>query len=102
MAYKHSDLIINVSTYDLCVRAFRTSRKLLKLNIKLHEEEEDVGKASNTGDIFLFNPFNSLYLLKALVLEFAVIKNLKSASGIILYVISLPSRQEPLYFFGGL
>lgn len=57
MAYKHSDLIINVSTYDLCVRAFRTSRKLLKLNIKLHEEEEDVGKASNTGDIFLFNHF---------------------------------------------
>ena len=28
-------------------------------------------------DIFLFNPFNSLYLLKALVLMLAVIKNLK-------------------------
>ena len=33
--------------------------------------------------IIFFNRFNSRYLLKALVLTFAVIKNLKSASGII-------------------
>jgi esterase/lipase len=57
MADKHPDLPINVSTYDFCVRAFRTSRKLLKLNIKLHEEVEDAKKTSNTGDIFLFNHF---------------------------------------------
>ena len=49
-------------------------------------------------DIFLLNVFNSLYLLKALVFGLAVIKNLNSASGIILYVISLPSSHEPLYF----
>ena len=52
--------------------------------------------------IFLFNFFNSLYLLLARVFKFAVRKNLKSASGKILYVISRPSKQEPLYFFGGL
>ncbi|MFT6372635.1 MAG: esterase/lipase [Gammaproteobacteria bacterium] len=57
MEDKHPDLNINVSTYDLCVRAFRTSRKLLKLNIKLHDEVEDAKRASKTGDIFLFNHF---------------------------------------------
>jgi hypothetical protein len=29
---------INTRVYDFCVRAFRTTRKLLKLNIKLHQE----------------------------------------------------------------
>ena len=57
MADKYPNLVINTSTYDLCVRAFRTTRKLLKLNIKLHEEEQNTKKASNTGDIFLFNHF---------------------------------------------
>jgi len=57
MADKYPNLVINASTYDLCVRAFRTTRKLLKLNIKLHEEEQNTKKASNTGDIFLFNHF---------------------------------------------
>ena len=32
----------------------------------------------------------------------SVIKNLNSASGIILYVMSLPSRHDPLYLCGGL
>lgn len=57
MVEKKPNLTINTSTYDLCVRAFRTSKKLLKLNIKLHEEEQDTKKASETGDIFLFNHF---------------------------------------------
>lgn len=52
------DLIIDTSTYDFCVRAFRTSKKLLKLNIKLHEEEQHATKkSSEIGDIFLFNHF---------------------------------------------
>ena len=34
--------------------------------------------------------------------QIEVIKNLKFASGIMLYVISLPSRHEPLNFLGGL
>ena len=57
MSDKPTDLIINTSTYDFCVRAFRTSKKLLKLNIKLHEEEQAVKKSSEIGDIFLFNHF---------------------------------------------
>ena len=32
---------INTRVYDFCVRAFRTTKKLLKLNIKLHEESAD-------------------------------------------------------------
>jgi esterase/lipase len=57
MLDKNPALTINKSTYNLCVRAFRTSKKMLKLNIKLHEEEQDTRKASETGDIFLFNHF---------------------------------------------
>ncbi len=48
---------INTSTYDLCVKAFRTTRKLLKLNIKLHQDEGATIDAAQMGDIFLFNHF---------------------------------------------
>ena len=48
---------INTSTYDLCIKAFRTTRKLLKLNIKLHQEEKASMDAAQMGDIFLFNHF---------------------------------------------
>jgi len=41
-------------------------------------------------------------LLIALVLRLAVINNFISASGTITEHMSLPSRQEPAYFFGGL
>lgn len=57
MVDKKPNLTINKSTYNLCVRAFRISKRLLKLNIKLHEEEKDTKKASESGDIFLFNHF---------------------------------------------
>lgn len=57
MADTPTDLTINTSTYDLCVRAFRITKKMLKLNIKLHEEEQASNKASVSGDIFLFNHF---------------------------------------------
>lgn len=52
-----SDLRINTTTYDWCVKAFRTGKKLLKLNIKLHEEEEGNNRSAALGDIFLFNHF---------------------------------------------
>lgn len=48
---------INTSTYDFCIKAFRTTKKLLKLNIKLHEDEEAHLDAAKMGDIFLFNHF---------------------------------------------
>ena len=48
---------INTATYDFCIKAFRTTRKLLKLNIKLHQDEEAPIDAANMGDIFLFNHF---------------------------------------------
>jgi esterase/lipase len=57
MVDKTPDLTINTSTYNFCVRAFRTSKKMLKLNIKLHEKEQSAKKSSETGDIFLFNHF---------------------------------------------
>ena len=60
MVDKTPDLTINTSTYDFCVRAFRTTKKLLKLNIKLHEEEQVDKKVPETGDIFLFNHFARL------------------------------------------
>ena len=45
-------------TYDWCTRAFRTTRKLLKLNIKLHDESHQSSKQTiEQGDIFLFNHF---------------------------------------------
>jgi esterase/lipase len=57
MVDKIPDLTIDKSTYDFCVRAFRITKKMLKLNIKLHEEEQAAKKASEIGDIFLFNHF---------------------------------------------
>ena len=48
---------INTRVYDFCVRAFRTTRKLLKLNIKLHQDVGDENDAVQQGDIFLFNHF---------------------------------------------
>lgn len=46
------------STYDWCTRAFRTTRKLLKLNIKLHDDSHQPCKRTiEQGDIFLFNHF---------------------------------------------
>jgi len=46
------------SSYDWCVKAFRTTRKLLKLNIKLHDEPDlPCHKSIDRGDIFLFNHF---------------------------------------------
>ena len=51
------DLSINTATYKWCVKAFRTTRKLLKLNIKLHQQEEENNDSVEQGDIFLFNHF---------------------------------------------
>ncbi len=48
---------INTSTYDLCIKAFRTTKKLLKLNIKLHQQVNGSIDAAQVGDIFLFNHF---------------------------------------------
>ncbi|MFT5504057.1 MAG: esterase/lipase/1-acyl-sn-glycerol-3-phosphate acyltransferase [Gammaproteobacteria bacterium] len=50
------NIAINHRTYQLCVRAFRTARKLLKLNIKLHADDDSYD-AARQGDIFLFNHF---------------------------------------------
>ena len=48
---------INTRVYDYCVRAFRTTKKLLKLNIKLHLDSPGSENAARDGDIFLFNHF---------------------------------------------
>ena len=48
---------INTRVYDFCVRAFRTTKKLLKLNIKLHQEGSGEDDPVHQGDIFLFNHF---------------------------------------------
>ncbi len=46
------------NSYDWCVKAFRTARRLLKLNIKLHDESHQPCKQTiEQGDIFLFNHF---------------------------------------------
>ena len=57
MPTRPEDLVINTRTYDLCARAFTTTRKLLKLNIKLHQEGKGKEDAVHQGDIFLFNHF---------------------------------------------
>ena len=45
-------------SYDWCVKAFRTARRLLKLNIKLHDDSDQPCKQTiDQGDIFLFNHF---------------------------------------------
>ncbi|MDJ0776672.1 MAG: alpha/beta fold hydrolase [Gammaproteobacteria bacterium] len=49
---------INPKVYDFCVRAFRSTRKLLKLNIKLHQENPGENSLVRQGDIFLFNHFS--------------------------------------------
>ncbi len=48
---------INTRVYDFCVRAFRTTKKLLKLNIKLHEDAVSEYSSVQQGNIFLFNHF---------------------------------------------
>ncbi len=48
---------INTRVYDFCARAFRTTKKLLKLNIKLHQEGSAENSSVHQGDIFLFNHF---------------------------------------------
>ncbi len=48
---------INTRVYDFCVKAFRTTRKLLKLNIKLHQDVDIENDPVQQGDIFLFNHF---------------------------------------------
>jgi len=48
---------INTKVYDFCCRAFRTTRKLLKLNIKMHQEGSGENDPVHQGDIFLFNHF---------------------------------------------
>ncbi|MDH3857151.1 MAG: alpha/beta fold hydrolase [Gammaproteobacteria bacterium] len=48
---------INTRVYNFCVRAFRTTKKLLKLNIKLHQDENAEHSTVQQGDIFLFNHF---------------------------------------------
>ena len=50
-------LAISTNSYDWCVKAFRTTRKLLKLNIKLHDEQDEGLDSVASGDIFLFNHF---------------------------------------------
>jgi esterase/lipase len=57
MPTRPEDLVINTRTYDLCARAFTTTKKLLKLNIKLHQEGKGKEDAVHQGDIFLFNHF---------------------------------------------
>ena len=51
------DIEINFRTYDLCVKAFSTTKKLLKLNIKLHQQSSGEESTAQQGDIFLFNHF---------------------------------------------
>lgn len=51
------DIAINFRTYDLCVKAFSTTKKLLKLNIKLHQQSSSKESTAQQGDIFLFNHF---------------------------------------------
>jgi esterase/lipase len=57
MALDPSNPEINTRVYDFCVRAFRTTKKLLKLNIKLHHDFPGAETAAEEGDIFLFNHF---------------------------------------------
>lgn len=45
---------MSTTRYDLSVKAFSIAKKLLKLNIKLHDEDN----LSESGQIFLFNHFS--------------------------------------------
>ncbi len=58
MANDPSNPQINPKVYNFCVRAFRSTRKLLKLNIKLHQENPGENSLVRQGDIFLFNHFS--------------------------------------------
>ncbi len=49
--------LINTRVYDFCVKAFRTTKKLLKLNIKLHQDDASNNDTVQQGNIFLFNHF---------------------------------------------
>ena len=49
--------LINTRIYDFCVKAFRTTKKLLKLNIKLHQDSVVDNDTVQQGNIFLFNHF---------------------------------------------
>ncbi|MEO1894701.1 MAG: 1-acyl-sn-glycerol-3-phosphate acyltransferase, partial [Methylococcales bacterium] len=44
------------TTYDWSIRAFRTLRKMLKVNIKLHVDSDQIQQ----GSIFLFNHFSRI------------------------------------------
>ncbi len=57
MAADPAEPEINKRVYAFCVKAFRTTRKLLKLNIKLHQDEIGDTDPVHQGDIFLFNHF---------------------------------------------
>ena len=57
MAVKPERPQINTNVYDFCAKAFRTTRKLLKLNIKLHQDAAGEIATVEQGDIFLFNHF---------------------------------------------
>ncbi len=57
MAVTPANPQINFRVYDFCVKAFRSTRKLLKLNIKLHQDMPGAQNAVHDGDIFLFNHF---------------------------------------------
>jgi esterase/lipase len=48
---------INNRVYDFCVKAFRTTKKLLRLNIKLHQDGSGDNDTVHRGNIFLFNHF---------------------------------------------
>jgi len=57
MAANSDNPEINVRVYDFCVRAFRTTKKLLKINIKMHQDGSGENDPVHQGDIFLFNHF---------------------------------------------
>ena len=67
---------INPRVYDFCARAFGTTKKLLKLNIKLHQDEEGENATVEQGDIFLFNQKGDLVYTVYKELDFAT--NLKT------------------------
>ncbi len=57
MTEVRADPAVNPRVYEFCVKAFRTTRKLLKLNIKLHQDHTGDSDPVHAGDIFLFNHF---------------------------------------------
>ena len=51
---QHDDLIINETRYDWLVRSFQAVEGKIGLNIKVHNNNDDL---LNRGQIFLFNHF---------------------------------------------